>query len=425
MMPLLSILIPSIPSRFDRAIKLYNHILQLVGDKDIEIIMVTDNKVMTIGEKRDWLKSMAHGKYFMFVDDDDSLLSLDEIYTACHEETDVITFKVECRNDDGSTYIVTHGLGNAVEHKTENGRYLDIKRPPFHNCAWRRKFRAFEFPDVSYAEDWVWVQKCLAVAKDEIHIDRVLTKYNFDSSVSEASTESNHVWKNPNEIANGPRIIQIWKDEQPPRRCIVNLATGKYIDGQYRLRHSMIANDFIGFQSEGQVDAPPHEANPYAFKIYAIEEAQRHGYNQILWLDASVYAVKNIQPIFDWLDKHDIFMEEAGHWAGTWSPQYVLDYFNITKIEAMKMPMFSAGFVGLDFRKEISREFFARWKNAMLAGMFKGSWSDHRHDMTVGSIIANQMGLVDRYSPGGQFFAYVGPGYSEPKPTACFHLRGI
>jgi hypothetical protein len=244
------------------------------------------------------------------------------------------------------------------------------------------------------------------------------------------------VWRNPNELvepyieikegADKPIVIKTY---DRVRRCIVNLATGKYIDGQYRLLSSLdgyFGDPFLlNYTHEFQVGAPSHSDNPYAFKIYAIEEAQRYGCNQILWLDASLYAVKDISPVWQWLDDHDIFLEEAGHWAGTWSPQYVLDYFKITKDEAMKMPMFSAGFVGLDFRKEISREFFARWKNAMLAGMFKGSWSDHRHDMTVGSIIANQMGLVDRYSPGGQFFAYVGPGYSEPKPTACFHLRGI
>lgn len=426
-MPILSILIPSIPSRFDKAIKLYNHILSLVGDKDVEVLMFTDNKKRSIGEKRNDLKESAKGRYFMFCDDDDWMISLDEIYDTLNkpEQPDVVTFNVECKNDDGSTYIVTHGLGNEVEHNTENGRYLDCKRPPFHNCVWWRGLgQQFHFAEVNYSEDWEWVKKVNQFAKTEIHIDKVLTQYNFNTAVSEASTESNAYWKNP----NGDMILYSSRDElnaPAPRRCIVNLATGKYIDGQYRLRHSLKDVDFVSFQSESEIDAPEHWLNPYAFKIYAIEKALERGYNQILWLDASLYAVKDITPVWDWLDKRGIFMEEAGHWAGTWSPKYVLDYFKITKDEAMKMSMFSAGFIGLDFRKEISREFFAQWKNAMLAGMFKGSWSDHRHDMTCGSIIANQMGLVNRYSSGGQFFAYVGPGYSEPKSTACFHLKGI
>jgi hypothetical protein len=61
----------------------------------------------------------------------------------------------------------------------------------------------------------------------------------------------------------------------------------------------------------------------------------------------------------------------------------------------------------------------------MLAGMFKGDWTEHRHDMSVGSIIANQMGLVSKYSKGGNFFAYIGDGYGQPGPNVCFHLRGL
>lgn len=437
-MPLLSILIPSIPSRFDRAIKLYNHILNLVGDKDIEVLMLTDNKKQTIGEKRDALKDECTGDYFMFVDDDDWLIILDDIYEACKNENtrkdvDVITFKFECQNNDGSTFIVTAGLGNEVEHNTENGRYMDCKRPPFHNCAWNRKFQNIKYPAINYSEDWEWVKEALCYAETEFHIDKVLYKYN--AGISEASTESNEYWKNPNGISipDGNKVTVVTEEmfedtypsEIPPRRCIVNLATGKYIDGQYRLRESITDNEFIGFQSEVQVGAPEHYLNPYAFKIYAIEECRRRGYDQILWLDASVYAVKDITPVWNWLDKYGIFMEEAGHWAGTWSPDYVLKYFNINKEQAMLMPMFSAGFVGFDFRKNESIEFFARWKESMLNGMFKGSWSEHRHDMTCGSIIANQMGLNKNYSSGGQFFAYVGPGYSEPLESACFHLKGI
>lgn len=477
MTPLLSILIPAIPTRFDMARKLYYHVESLIGDKNIEIIIFLDNKSMTIGEKREALKNSSRGKYFMFVDDDDDLLSIDELYEAAQQDVDVITFKVECRNDDGSTYIVTHGLGNEIEHNTKDGKYLDCKRPPFHNCAWRSVFKKFSYPAVNYSEDWEFVKQCLPFAFTSIHIDKVLTRYNFDSRVSEASTVSTEYWKNPNgkESDNWKGLVKAINDTYkgpdnfaaipihpdvdkyqnnpnwhpsdpfnerlqyfadtinngktpPPRRAIVCLATEKYWKGMERLHRSLqefTDVDKYWFKSESEVAAPPHSDNPYAFKIYAIETVRNLGYDQILWLDASVYAVKPIQPVFDWLDKNEVFMEEAGHWAGTWSPDYVLNYFKITKEQAMKMPMFSAGFTGIDFRTFTGQEFFIRWQNAMQEGMFKGSWSNHRHDLTCASIIANQMGLVDRYSPGGQFFAYVGPGYREPKESAVFHLKGV
>lgn len=215
------------------------------------------------------------------------------------------------------------------------------------------------------------------------------------------------------------------------KRAIVNLVTTHnegYIKGQERLVESLkgrFDGDVVTFRGESSVGAPLHQDNPYAFKLYAIREVRERGYDQILWLDASVYAVKDVSPVFDWLTVKGVFMEEAGHWAGDWSPEYVLDYFCIDKGIASEMPCFAAGYVGFDFTREKSRNFFARWYNAMRDGMFVGSWNNHRHDLTCGSIIACNMRLNTLYSPGGQFFAYVGEGYEKPKETAVFHLQGL
>lgn len=404
-MILLSILIPSIPSRFAMAEKLYNHLLEQVGDKDIEVLLLMDNKRRSIGMKREALKNISNGKYFIFIDDDDWLFSVDEIYEAAKGDADVITFKVRCFNSDGSEFTVTYGLGNEIEHNTENGRYLDCKRPPFSQAAWHEKFKDIIFPSISYAEDWGWAKQANELAKTEMFIDKVLVSYNFDPNISEAVVIST------------------------PKQAIVNFATQQYLGIQQRLIdtiNQVSGSDCCLFTFNPQtLPCPSHQSNPYAFKIYAIEKAREMGYDQVLWLDASVYAVKNIQPVWDWLDKHGVFFEEAGHWAGAWSPQRVLDYFGITKEQAMQIPMFSGGYVGLDFRNPIAREFFAEWKEAMLNGMFKGSWDETRHDMVAGSIIAHKRDLVKFYSSGGNFFAYVGNGFSEPKESAVFHLAGI
>ena len=197
-MPQLSILIPSIPSRFQKSIELYHRIENMVGGMDIEILMFTDNKKRTIGEKRDALKNISKGKYFMFIDDDDDLVELSDLYQATFSEVDVISFISECKNHDDSTYKVIFGLGYEVEHNSKDGLYMDCKRPPFHVCAWNAKFRNYSYPAVNYAEDWGWLKQVLPLATSEIHIPKVLHKYNFDINVSEASTESNSEWTNPN-----------------------------------------------------------------------------------------------------------------------------------------------------------------------------------------------------------------------------------
>jgi hypothetical protein len=209
-------------------------------------------------------------------------------------------------------------------------------------------------------------------------------------------------------------------------KVIVNLSTNIYERGRKRLIASMegkFDGSVITFTSESEVGAPFHGENPYAFKVYAIEKVRDMGYTQVLWLDASCYAVKNVSPIFDWIKENGIFMEAAGHWTGSWSNDSTLGYFGITREQAMQMPMFSAGFLGFDFEQEVSKEFFQKWKNAMLSGCFKGEWSNHRHDMTCGSIIACQMGLDKIYSEGGNYLAYRGEGYAEPKESVLIYLE--
>jgi hypothetical protein len=213
------------------------------------------------------------------------------------------------------------------------------------------------------------------------------------------------------------------------RPCVVNLITtdGGYSKGQQRLIFKMQSQSIplITFIGEHQVKSPLHQDNPYAFKIYAIDVARKMGYEQVLWVDASVYPVRNIMPVFEYMRDKGIFLEHAGHVAGRWSTDKALRYFNITRDEANQMPMFAAGYCGFDFTNKISRDFFAKWQAAMLMGMFQGTWEESRHDMAAGSIIANQMGLLPLYSTGGQFFAYVGNGYAEPSKTSVFHLQGV
>lgn len=185
----LSILIPSIPSRWQRARNLYTKISAMCEGKDIEVLLFMDNKKRTVGGKRDALVQMSKGKYFMFVDDDDDLVSVDEIYQATFQDVDVITFKQLCKNKDKSSFLVTFGIGNkneTNETQRNSGIYLDCKRPPYHICAWNQKFKVHRYPDISYGEDWVWVQKCLPEANTEVFIDKILHRYDYDQNVSEA-----------------------------------------------------------------------------------------------------------------------------------------------------------------------------------------------------------------------------------------------
>jgi len=389
----LSILIPSIPTRFDKATSLYNNLLNMVGDKQIEILMLTDNKVITIGEKQNRLMQMANGKYFCFIHDDDSLTSLDEIYESTFQDVDIICFKARCLNSDGSEYIVTQKLGNEVEHNTADGKYLDCNRPPFPNCVWHNRFKKFKFPNISYSEDWQWVQKCLKVANTQLFIDKVLFHYNFNIEATEASTETNKHWVNPN-------------PDKVYKRCVVNLSTEKYWAGQERLAKSITAYPVLMYRSEAEVGAPPHKENNYAFKPYSFIKAYEAGFRQILWLDASIRAIKDIKPIFDIIDKDGYFFQDSGWPNSRWTNDRALKYFGTNEGE-----MLSSGVLGLDLDNPLAYQFFDQWTQAMRDGIFNGDWENHRHDQCAASLIAHKLGM--KLQDGNTFFVYG----KEDEPT--------
>lgn len=225
------------------------------------------------------------------------------------------------------------------------------------------------------------------------------------------------------------------------KRAIISLANqrGRYIQNLSRLAESLRNNfdgDFLGFIGEASVGAPLHADNPYAFKIYAIKHAIDQGYTSLLWLDSSCFAIKKVSPIFDEIETNGYIMQEAGHFAGTWTNDSTLEYFGVTRDEAMEMPCYgNAGFLGLNMLSDIGRVFFTNWKLAMESGCFKGAWTNghhsesyddrclgHRHDLSCGSIIANQLGM--QYKSGNEWLQYAGVFDETANETIIIKAQG-
>lgn len=192
-------------------------------------------------------------------------------------------------------------------------------------------------------------------------------------------------------------------------KAIVTLANdkGHYLTGLERMRESLLDKfdgDFFGFKSESEVGAPLHHVNPYAFKLFAIANVLAEGYDQILWLDSSVYAIKNVQPIFDIIEQKGYFMQQSGALLDRWCNDYCRQTFELSHDESKNMSMYSAGFTGLNFNNDKAANFFFSWSYAMMQGCFKGDWSNHRHDMTCASIIANRLGFT--FERGDMYVQY-------------------
>jgi len=289
----LSILIASIPSRFEMMQKLYNKLLIEVGDLPIEILCFIDNKKRSIGKKRESLVQLAKGEYISFIDDDEDYFEgyAQKILEAIESKSDVITFKQKCTingksflvdfsteyNNENARFITIAEYNNLENYsdillkenlynKTENildensnekqvklvlidkidvnfdskyieenyhsdginekilsneeniymdeknekiflltnsldfkkeKKYINIKRQPFHICAWKSEIAKSElFSDVGYSEDWDWCKRLIPKIKYEFKINEVLHHYIFDDKITEAPTETNEIWTN-------------------------------------------------------------------------------------------------------------------------------------------------------------------------------------------------------------------------------------
>jgi hypothetical protein len=198
-----------------------------------------------------------------------------------------------------------------------------------------------------------------------------------------------------------------------------------YQMAQNRLINTMRGQNIplVYYVGTGAVNAPTHQQDPFAFKIYSIEAALKLGYTQIFWVDSCVWPVKPIEPIFERLTQLGMFIEDSGHPTGKWVEEKVLSYFGITREVADDIDMISAGFIGLDFEQPISKTFFYLWKEAMQHGMFKGDTIQYRNEQACASIIANKLHIP--MSKSNEYFAYVGEPYGTPPDTAIFHLQGM
>ncbi len=225
-------------------------------------------------------------------------------------------------------------------------------------------------------------------------------------------------------------------------RCVVNFAKAApwpnawYPAGQKRLQRSLQdvgwKDGALFFNNELQVNSPSHNVAPYAFKMGCLNEAVKQGYTTLLWADASVFAIKPIEPIFEHIEHHGHIFFMAGFNCAQWTNDRALDILGVTRDEAEKMPMYMALCFGLDLRKDRSRIFLERLSHyALNTDALRGSWENgrqtesrdprcqgHRHDQSVGSILAAQMGM-ELSSGHDTFFQYYGPNlfqYGKPNP---------
>lgn len=176
--PDLSILVCSVTERADNFAvniqrQINDQVQRLANPERVEVIVLTDNRHMSIGAKRNHLVNMSTGRYTVFVDDDDELSSdyVSSLLDATASGADVLTFNLEYRLNGKKVRVLKHSL----KYTDDNRRGLNTPR---HTSAVRRDVALkLPFPESSYGEDFDWATRLLTVAKTEHNTDRTLYIY--------------------------------------------------------------------------------------------------------------------------------------------------------------------------------------------------------------------------------------------------------
>lgn len=150
----------------------------------IQILSLTDNKEMSIGEKRNKLLQAAGGECVCFIDDDDEVsenyisLLLEAVDSGC----DCASLKGMYSVDGVDDGIFEHSL-KYNEWSTTNNEIKYERYPTPLNMIKASIAKQFTFPDITHGEDHAWSKELheSGLLKTEYYIDEVIYFYRYFS----------------------------------------------------------------------------------------------------------------------------------------------------------------------------------------------------------------------------------------------------
>ena len=192
--------------------------------------------------------------------------------------------------------------------------------------------------------------------------------------------------------------------------AFVTFANEKYKGHADGLRKS-IANVYPSvpvfcFHEFSEIGSPVHSQNPYAFKVYCVNAVRQMGYSVVIWADSINRLEKSLDPILPTVSRQGVYLQGDGHPAGLYANDRSLEYFGVSRDDAMNIEAIYACIMLFDFRNPVAVKFFDQWKQACLDGMFIGFWTNdnqteskdsrckgHRHDQTCAELISHKLGI--------------------------------
>jgi len=219
--------------------------------------------------------------------------------------------------------------------------------------------------------------------------------------------------------------------------CIISCGIGGHYTASIdRLANSVQWHGWPGstiFWKDYPEGCPKHEGSgQYNFKIFSFREAFKRGHNVVLWVDSSLYAIKDVMPIFDYINDNGIFLFKSGYPLSATTTDAFLSFKGITRESLIDVPEFATGAVGIRIDNPIGNEFFIRWEAYMKWGFFCGNRvhdpldSTHplfkfsRQDQTACSMALHDMGITTAGEDKNWVSYY--PNHTE---STIFFIKGI
>jgi len=222
--------------------------------------------------------------------------------------------------------------------------------------------------------------------------------------------------------------------ENKPVIINASVGGGWYPAGTDRLVRSL---NYVGWAGEVKTwrDKWPNDnydkSCKYNVKAAALEETLKENYTHILWLDCSVWAIKDPMSVFDYIEDNGYYFWKSGFNCAQTSSDKALNYFNVSRDDAEKMHEASTSMFGVNLKKDVGREFVETFIQSAKDGVFSGSREHdgqsgddrflfHRQDQTAASLIANKMGL--KMTEPREYSAYWDDGIHK---DVTFVMRGM
>ncbi len=348
-----------------------------------------DNRVQSVGEKRQNLLNMAHGEYIMYLDDDDKVPE-DFLETVLPELTgvDAVTFNHKAMIN-GKRYIIS----DSIYHPDEQLHDGIVKRKPLCHSIWRREVaKRSKFKDISYGEDMRWATQLNP--ENETKIDKVLHTYVYDD--------------------NATATAEI--DRQMENACIISYSShgrenyNRHLMNLIETRNEVLPDvDMICYSPDHHLseykgvkiekypeDYPSHSEFPYVFKPAMFQEAFSKGYDTVIWCDSTVKIKRFPTLAYDYAKTNGISAwENVGHPLN--------NYINDTAIKALgipyqrlEIPQIMACVIVMH-RTDHTMDILEDWFNMM--DLFKEDDTDregfkaHRHDQAILSWLLFKWGV--------------------------------